>query len=134
MTLSIITKVLTVWFAILVIAIANGTLREALLVPFFGKVPGYILSGVILSILIIVVSYLTLPWFGISSLSFYVTIGCCWLLLTLIFEFSFGHLIQGKPWSELLEAYLFKDGNIWPVVLLVTAMAPYLCAKLRGFL
>ena len=49
-------------------------------------------------------------------------------------EFSFGHFIQGKPWPQLLEAYTFKDGNIWPIVLLVTVMAPYIAAKMRGLI
>lgn len=58
-------------------------------------------------------------------------IGFCWLILTLAFEFSFG-LWQGKSWQVLVEAYAFKEGNIWPVVLLVTVLAPYLAARLRG--
>ena len=55
------------------------------------------------------------------------------LFLTLAFEFSFG-LLRGKTMAELFSAYAFKDGNIWPLVLAVTAMAPWLAAKLRGWL
>lgn len=54
------------------------------------------------------------------------------LALTLVFEFSFG-LWQGESWPVLLEAYSFKDGNIWPVVLAVTALAPYIATRLRGW-
>jgi len=32
----------------------------------------------------------------------------------------------------LLEAYTFKDGNIWPIVLLVTLVAPLLAVRLRA--
>jgi hypothetical protein len=48
-----------------------------------------------------------------------------------LFEFGFG-LAQGKPWSELLAAYTFKDGNLWPVVLLAVLVAPYLCLRVFG--
>ena len=115
------------------LAIANGTLREALLIPALGKPPGLILSGVFLSGLILAVAYFALPWFGQAPVVRYVAIGLFWLCLTVVFEFTFGRLIQGKPWSEVLEAYKFKDGNIWSLVLLITAVAPYVAAKFRGW-
>ena len=134
MTLGIAGKALAIWLCILMMAIANGMLREAVLIPVLGKVPGLILSGVLLSVLILAVSYWALPWFGVWPPARYIAIGFGWLLLTLIFEFCFGHFIQGKPWPQLLEAYTFKDGNIWPIVLLVTVMAPYIAAKMRGLI
>ena len=134
MTLGIAGKALAIWLCILMMAIANGMLREAVLISVLGKVPGLILSGVLLSVLILVVSYWALPWFGVWPPARYIAIGFGWLLLTLIFEFCFGHFIQGKPWPQLLEAYTFKDGNIWPIVLLVTVMAPYIAAKMRGLI
>ena len=126
-------KALVIWFGILVLAIANGTLREAVLIPVLGNVPGLILSGVILSALILAVAYFSLPWFGPVPVVRYIAVGLSWLSLTLVFEFTFGRLIQGKPWSELLEAYTFKGGNIWLAVLLVVAVAPYISAKIRGW-
>ena len=132
MTLGIAGKAFAIWLCILVVAIANGMFREAFLIPELGKVPGFILSGVLLSVLILAISYLALPWFGMWPPARYLPIGFGWLLLTLIFEFAFGHFIQGKPWAQLLEAYAFKDGNIWPIVLLVTVVAPYIAARMRG--
>lgn len=132
MTLGIAGKAFAIWLCILVVAIANGMLREAFLIPELGKVPGFILSGVLLSVLILAISYVALPWFGMWPPARYLAIGFGWLLLTLIFEFAFGHFIQGKPWAQLLEAHAFKDGNIWPIVLLVTVVAPYIAARMRG--
>lgn len=132
MLLGIAGKVLVIWFCILVLAVANGVLREAVFFPALGKVPGFMLSGVLLSILIFAVSYFTVSWLGASTAKEYGVIGLAWLCLTLSFELILGHLIQGKPWSDLIEAYTFKEGDIWPVVLFVTAMAPYITAKIRG--
>jgi hypothetical protein len=73
-----------------------------------------------------------LPWLGARRPVELVGIGLGWLALTLVFEFSFG-LWQGKSWPVMFEAYTFKGGNIWPLVLVVTALAPYLAAKLRGW-
>jgi hypothetical protein len=126
-------KALVIWFGILVLAIVNGMLRDAVLIPVLGKSTGLILSGVILSALILAVAYISLPWFGPAPMARYIALGLGWLFLTLVFEFTFGHLIQGKSWPELLEAYTFKGGNIWPVVLLVVTTAPYIAARFRGW-
>jgi len=132
--LELIVKALLIWFGILILAIVNGTLREAVLIPVFGKFSGFILSGALLSIFILAVTYFTLPWFGAPASKKYFAIGFGWLLLTLVFEFTFGHFLQNKSWPQLFEAYAFKNGNIWPIVLLITAVAPYLAAKVRGLI
>jgi hypothetical protein len=59
-------------------------------------------------------------------------VGAFWLLLTLVFEFGFGRIAQHKSWQELFGAYTLQGGNIWPVVLLTTAVAPWLTARFRG--
>ncbi|SMP65262.1 hypothetical protein SAMN06295888_11265 [Desulfonatronum zhilinae] len=124
-------KALTIWTGILVLAVANGILRESVLIPGLGTPAALVLSGLLLSALIIGVAYISLPWLQISRPVQFWLVGFGWLALTLVFEFSFG-IWQGKSWPVLLEAYTFKGGNIWPVVLAITALAPYLAAKLRG--
>lgn len=126
-------KGLAIWAGILVLAVFNGALREFVLMPKLGAVAGLVLSGVLLSALIFVVAYVSLPWFDARRSAEFVGIGLGWLALTLVFEFLFG-LWQGKSWQVMFEAYTFKGGNLWPAVLVVTAFAPYLAAKLRGWL
>ena len=125
-------KALIIWAGILALAVANGALRESVLIPGLGTPAALVLSGSLLSALIIIVAYLSLPWLQIRRPVQFWFVGFGWLALTVIFEFSFG-LWQGKSWTELLEAYTFKGGNIWPVVLAATALAPYIAAKLRGW-
>ena len=133
MSAEIAAKALAIWFGILVLAIVNGMLRDVVLIPVLGHAQGFILSGVILSALILAVAYISLPWFGPAPMARYIALGLGWLFLTLVFEFTFGRLIQGKPWPELLEEYTFKGGNIWPVVLLAVAASPYIAARIRGW-
>lgn len=129
---AVTSKALAIWTGILLLAFANGALREAVLVPELGTPAGMILSGILLAASIVGVAYLSLPWLEVRRSSHLWRTGIGWLLLTLVFEFSFG-LWQGRSWPTLLEAYAFKGGNIWPVVLFVTALAPALAAKLRGW-
>ena len=130
----VILKSLSIWAAILVLAVLNGILREKLLFPVVGVRPGLFLSGGSLAAIILLLTCLTLPWLGVTGRAGFVYIGIFWLILTLIFEFSFGMLLQGKSWHSMLQAYTFSDGNIWPLVLLITGAAPYIAAKLRGLI
>ncbi|GAA3722287.1 hypothetical protein GCM10022421_33730 [Oceanisphaera sediminis] len=129
--LKITIKAFVLWLVILVLAIINGGLREALLMPVMSNALALPLSGILLSVLILAVACLTLPWLGRLNAAGYAAIGSGWLSLTLVFEFSFGYLIQDKSWPQLVEAYTFKDGNLWPIVLLVVASAPCVAAKIR---
>ncbi len=124
-------KAFAIWLVILCSAIANGAFREGVLIPRLGRTPGLVLSGLLLCALILTITFLSISWLGVDRRSQVIGIGVAWLALTLVFEVGFG-LYQGKSWSTILEAYSFKDGNVWPVVLLVTAAAPYVAARLRG--
>lgn len=121
-------KSLLAWLVILVLAVANGALREAVLVPFFGRASGLVLSGVLLSLLVALVAHAFVRFTKNATASQGLLVGVFWLCLTLAFEFSFGRYVQHKSWVELLDAYTFKDGNLWPVVLLVTLLAPCFAA------
>lgn len=133
MSTSLLLKACLAWLGILVLAVLNGGLREAVLIPRLGLAAAQVTSGLLLSTLILVMTYLSLPWLGARQPWQLIAVGLLWLGLTLIFEFSFGFW-QGKSLAILLENYTFKGGNILPVVLLVTGLAPYLIAKLRGWL
>ncbi|HQZ81927.1 MAG TPA: hypothetical protein PLR83_01785 [Pyrinomonadaceae bacterium] len=119
-----------IWLVILVFAVLNGVLREAVLFSAMGKAPGFITSAIILGLLIFATAYFSLSWIGASDSKQLFLIGFLWLMLTLAFEFSFG-FARGVSLDEILSAYSFKEGNIWPLVLLVTFFAPFLAAKVR---
>jgi hypothetical protein len=122
------------WTAILVLAIVNGALREEFLIPLVGVFTAQIVSGLILSALIQLVALIAMPGFGPISATGYWLIGLTWLVMTLIFEFSFGLFVQHKHLSELLQAYTFTGGNIWPVVLASTLVSARVAAHLRRLL
>jgi len=125
-------KSLIAWLVILALAVANGALREIVLIPVLGATTGLVLSGALLSLLVALVSFAFVRLsHGITSLQG-LRVGASWLCLTLVFEFSFGRYVQHKSWSELLDAYTFKDGNVWPVVLLVTLLAPSVAVLLQA--
>ncbi len=129
---STLAKATSLWFAILLIAILNGLFREAVLGPSLGSVSALILSGTILSIGIFCLVFLAIHWFGPLPAAGYWSIGVYWLVLTIVFEFGFGRFVLQKPWSELLAQYTFQGGNLWPMVLAVIVVSPWVAARLRG--
>ena len=128
-----VVRALVVWFAILVLAFVNGLLRQAVLLRSFERSVAFTLSGLILITGIVVVSVLSIRWLGRFTLPQYLALGLLWLVLTLAFEFGFG-LLRGNSMATLLDAYHFRDGNIWPIVLVAVLLAPAIGAFARGLL
>ena len=128
----LILKAIGIWGVILVCAVLNGAVREAILVPNLGQPFALVLSGLLLSGCILAVSWALVPKLGELQSWHCLYLGLFWLCLTLVFEFGFGRLLQHRSWSELLEAYTFKNGNLWPVVLVVTLISPLLAVRLQS--
>ena len=122
-------KAIAIWCVILLFAVLNGGLREALLLPAFGAPLAQILSGLLLALIILALSFVLVPRIGPLRRAQAMRIGLLWLGLTLGFEFGFGLWVQGHSWSELLAAYTFKDGNLWTLVLVVIFLAPSLAVR-----
>jgi hypothetical protein len=113
------------WLVILVLAILNGGFRQAVLIPRLGVAAGTALSGGLLIAAVIFVTWGLLRWRRTKDAGHAWRVGTGWFAATLVFEFGFGRLVQGKSWSALLSAYTFEDGNLWPLVLIALLVSPY---------
>jgi hypothetical protein len=51
------------------------------------------------------------------------------VVLTVIFEFAIGRLVDHRSWSELLGHYAIWRGQLWPVLLLLIAVSPFLWGR-----
>ena len=123
-----------IWILLVSVAAFNGAMREKLLVLLLGSQLALPLSGVLLSILIFLITLFLVPSLRLSVSWQYWLVGAMWLLLTVIFEFVFGHYVTGTSWSRLLEAFNVVTGNLLVLVLITTTVSPYLAAKLRGLI
>lgn len=127
-----LTRALAAWLVILTLAIANGALREAVLIPMLGARAGLVSSGIALSLAVLLVAFALARLTPGLTVRQGARIGALWLVLTLAFEFTFGRLVAHKAWSELFAAYTFEGGNLWPVVLLVTLLSPIIAVRTGG--
>ena len=129
--MSMIARAVLIWCVLLVIASLNGFLREALLVPRLGDIAGRALSTLILSALVVILTWLSITWIAPASPARAWAVGVVWVALTLTFEFLAGHYLFHNPWSRLLEDYNIARGRIWILVLITTLVSPRLCAVLK---
>ncbi len=132
--MSIIIKAVGIWVVILVAAIINGIAREKILIPAMGFDLALPISGLVLSVLVLLIVLIFVPFIGTKQAWHCFTIGLFWVGLTLLFEFIFGRYILGNSWQEICEIFNIKKGDLFSIVLIVMFFSPWLAAKLRGII
>jgi len=115
-----------VWFGILLMAILNGAFRDVVLTPRLGDLGARAVSCLTLAAVIVIVTWISLPWIRPVLTADAWRIGSMWLTMTLIFEFGAGHYLFGAPWTTLLADYNLLAGRLWTLVLVETLTAPAL--------
>jgi hypothetical protein len=112
------------WLMLLMLAIANGAVREAVLTPNLGPAAAHVVSTLSLSLLIVCLAWLLMPFVEWQTGRDAALIGMFWTCLVLAFEFLAGHFLFGRSWAYLLADYNVLQGRIWLLVPLVTLFAP----------
>lgn len=132
MNSSLFLKACGIWLLMAVLAIANGAFRDGVLADVLGPATALPLSGLSLAGLVLIATWLCFPLIAGRKPSAYWLVGLQWLVMTLLFEFPFGHYVLGKPWPELLRVFDVGAGNLFSLVLLTSLLAPWLVAKFKG--
>jgi hypothetical protein len=117
-------RYLLAWFPMVLIAVANGALREAWGVPRQ-------LSTIVLIVLLALYMAAVLRRWPLASARQALGVGALWAALTLVFEFGLGRA-TGLSWSQMLAEYDVTAGRLWPLVPLALAVGPYLLFKMRN--
>jgi len=118
------------WFVLVIIAIGNGALREAVYGKALDALTAHQIStatGILFSGLAVWFFTRTFP---LESQRQAWTVGITWLVLTLIFEFTFGHYVAGHSWTILLHDYNLLAGRVWVLFLIWVVTMPYIFYKL----
>lgn len=124
-------RAVVAWFALMVLAIANGTMREFLLTPRVGPRLGHVLSTLLLCAFVFDLAWSLMPWIGARQSADAWEMGALWVALTLGFEFLVGHYVFRNSWEELLADYNISGGRIWVLVSITTFIAPRLALITR---
>ncbi len=127
----ILTYVL-LWIPMVFIAIINALLRQYGYLRFVGELAAHQISTVTgIALFGVYIWHVTGRW-RIESTGQAAAIGILWLVMTVAFEFLFGHYVAGNTWERLLLDYNILTGRVWVFVLLWIAVAPYIMFRLRS--
>lgn len=121
-----------VWILLMVLAILNGAIRNLLIAPRLGEQTGHVVSTLLLSLVILVVAWFTIPWIAPNDLRDAWVVGALWVAWTVAFEFLAGHYVFHQPWARLVADYEVARGRIWPLVLIASLLAPVIASRARG--
>ena len=113
------------------LGIANGVIRETTYKERVGDLTGDQISGATLVVLLALYYWALERRWPIATTRAALEIGAAWVLLTVAFEFGFGHYVDGKSWPELLENYDIAGGNLWLLVLAWTGIGPAAIRAIR---
>ena len=121
-----------IWLVLLVIAVTAGIARTLLLEPRVGEQLGHAIGTLVVIVVFSAVIWLTFDWVSpIPDPRNAWLIGLGWVTATLLFEFLFGHYVDGAPWSRLLADYNILRGRLWILVPLTLLFVPALATVLK---
>jgi hypothetical protein len=120
------------WFGMVILSIVNGIIREKAYGQSMSELSAHQLSTLIAIIFFGLYIFTMTGIFKIQSAKQALVIGGIWLIMTIIFEFVFGHYVAGHSWSKLLSDYHILDGRVWILVLIWIFVAPYLFYRFRS--
>jgi hypothetical protein len=119
-------KYVLAWFPMVAIAIANGALRESWYGKHLSELTAHQISTLTAVVLFGAYIWFVVQFWSPTSKAQAIAIGLLWLVMTIAFEFLFGHFVAGHTWERLLHDYNLLAGRVWPLVLVWVAVAPYL--------
>ncbi len=112
-----IAKYLLAWLLMIVIGISNGVLREATYAKRLPELRAHQLSTLIGMLFLSAYVWFVISWIGIGSGTEAISMGLFWLVLTVAFEFLFGHFVAGQSCTRLLRDYNLLAGRLWALFL-----------------
>jgi hypothetical protein len=127
-----LTRYVLAWVPMLVIAVANGALRQTTYAKVMPELRAHQLSTLIGSAAIGLFIWFVIRTWPPSSGREALQIGLVWLLLTVVFEFFMGLVLTHRPLPEVLHEYNLFAGRVWLLFLIWLAVAPWVFFRLRN--
>jgi len=122
--MNIVMTYLLVWLLLAVVATANGVIREATYGKAMPDLAAHQLSTVTAILASGFVVWACNRFWPIESSAQAMLIGALWLMMTVAFEFGFGHYVAGHSWEHLLGDYNLLQGRVWSLFLIWIVVLP----------
>ena len=118
---AILIRAILAWALIIAAESVHGALRRILLDPDTAFALRQVSVGVAV-LIVFAVTWVSDRWMAVRGTGALLGVGLLWVILTLAFEFGLGRAL----------GYDLSKGNIMPLGLLATVLAPWIVARLRS--
>jgi hypothetical protein len=112
------------WVGAPVLAIVNGAARELAYKDHVGESTADQISVAPLIGLLALYFWILQRRWPLASTRDALSVGAVWVVLSVLFEFGFGHYVEGDSWADLFGNYDVTEGNIWILILVWIAAGP----------
>ncbi len=119
------------WIPMLVIAIANGALRQLAFARVMSEPRAHQLSTLTGAIAMGAFIWFVVRFWPPSSGRRAALVGLAWVTLTVAFEFFMGLVLQHRSLTQVLHEYDLPAGRVWPLFLLWIGVAPWVFLRIR---
>jgi hypothetical protein len=119
------------WMGLAIVAILNGTLRVKGFSHYMSELAAHQVSTVVGLCMFGVFFWFLTGVFRLESTRQALGIGAIWLVMTISFEFVFGHFVMGHSWRKLFADYNMLEGRLWSLIPIWTFIGPYVFFKIR---
>jgi hypothetical protein len=123
---------LIAWVGAPVLAIVNGAIREFAYKDQVGESAANQVSVAPLIALLGLYFWILQRRWPLATTRDALAVGAIWVALSAVFEFGFGHYVEGDSWSNLFQSYNVAEGNIWILILLWIAVGPAIVRTVPG--
>jgi hypothetical protein len=120
---------LAFWFLLAAIASTAGIVREVWLVPRVGELAAHQAGSVAVTAAFLALIAVFVRHFNLTP-DQALMIGMAWVAAAIVFEFGFGHYVDGLSWDRLLSDYDLTRGRLLLLVWIAVGAGPFLLAQL----
>ena len=119
-----------IWIVLAIAAILVATFRVEVFLPSLGEQTAHKLGTILYLVVQFVIIYLFIKKMKIKEPKTLLGIGIFWIVITIIFEFVFGHFVMGHSWQKLFADYNLFNGRLWILVFINNLIAPLISRKI----
>ena len=124
-------RAIAVWLVLIGAEIIHGIVRSIVLMPRVGDTRARQIGVFTGSLVNLGITHVLIQWIGARTTRALVGIGVVWVVLTVVFEVTFGRLVMRSSWERLLSDYDLAHGGLLPFGLVALAGSPLAAVRLR---
>jgi hypothetical protein len=124
-------RAILAWLLLLVVAFANGTVRQLAYPASLGDFAARQVSTVVGAVALGLTMWLVLRRWPVPGAARAWGVGALWALLTVAFEVAMMRG-AGRPWGEVAAQYALWEGSLWPLLVLWILVGPRVLSRQPG--